>query len=182
MATKQRQGRAAPEEKPPDPQPPDPVLVKFSQELGQRFPERMIKRFTMPSNVRECREVFILEITSRDEIQAAIMADSMMSAIEKGSYKLTQEAERREAIRLAIVGIGRQVGDRVAYEHANDTGIPLAEINDWSIKAWTALHLYFGQLNGLADVEIAEGLVGAQTVGAFAPPISATPASAEHGR
>jgi len=197
MAQTKRQGGLA---APPDPTviqingtpPPgsrDNPLRKFSRELALRFPERVIKRFAMPKSVRqldaerrECREVFILEITSRDEIEAAMMADAMMSPVERQSYKLTQEAERREAIRLSIVGVGKLVGDDIMYSHTNADGIPLGEINGWSIKAWAALQLYFGQLNGVPDTELAEGLLGAQTVGAFEPPTGETLASAERGR
>lgn len=164
-------------------------LDAFSLELGQRFPNRMIRRFVMPSTVKECREVFLLEITSRDEVQAAIMADAMMSDLEKASIRLSADAERREAIRLSIVGVGTQEGGRraapadpVTYQHVNHDGIPFAALNDWSGKAWTSLHAFFGQLNGVPADELAEGIREARTVGAYAPPTSGTPASAAGGR
>lgn len=158
---------------------PDGPLARFSRELAQRFPHRMVRRYIMPTSVRECREVFMMEITSRDETEAAIMADATMSQIEKQSIRLSGDAERRECIRLSLVGIRRKEPE--AYEHLNADGSPLAEINDWSGKAWTALQTFFGTLNGVPVEELAEGLRGAQTVGAFAPPISGTPASASSG-
>jgi hypothetical protein len=165
----------------------DSPLGKFSREMAQRFPSRMVRRYVMPHNVRECREVFMMEITSREEIDAAIFADATMSNVEKASIRLSSDAERRECIRLALVGIG-ELTDKdnpaspVKYRHTNNDGTPLAEINEWSGKAWTALQTYFGVLNGVPQEELVSGLVGAETVGAYAPPISAIRASAESGK
>lgn len=165
----------------------DSPLAQFSRELAQRFPDRMIRRYVMPSQVRECREVFMMEITSRDEVQAAIFADATMSLIEKSSIRLSADAERRECIRLSIVGMGKLTDKHdprspVRYEHKNEDGEPLSEISDWSGKAWTSLQTYFGMINGVPTEELAEGLRGALTVGAFAPPTSATPQSAASGK
>lgn len=159
---------------------PDSPLERFSRELAQRFPHRMVRRYIMPGTVREAREVFIMEITSRDEVEAAIMADAVMSTIEKQSIRLSGDSERRECIRLSLVGIRRTAAD--AYEHLNADGAPLSEINEWSGKAWTALQTFFGTLNGVPVEELAAGLQGALTVGAFAPPTSAIRASAESGK
>lgn len=161
----------------------DNPLARFSREMADRFPHTMVRRYTMPSTVRECREVFMREITSRDEVEAAIMADGLMSLAEKQSVRLSGDAERRECVRLAIVGLGKgKLGEPIAYTHVNNDGEPFGEINDWTGKAWTCLQTYFGTLNGVPSDELAEGLMGAQTVGAFAPPTSATRASAESGK
>lgn len=162
----------------------DTPLARFSREMATRFPQAMVRRYVMPSMVRECREVFMREITSRDEVEAAIMADGVMSLAEKQSIRLSADAERRECVRLAICGLGEgKFGDAVVtYRHVNNDGVPFGEINDWTGKAWTCLQTYFGTLNGVPTEELAEGLLGAQTVGAFAPPTSATRASAESGK
>jgi hypothetical protein len=160
-----------------------PALREFSAELAARFPGRYVKRFVMPSVVREASEVFLVELTSRDEIEAAQMADATMSAIERASVRLTNDAEQREAIRLSIVGLGKiGVDKRIAYEHVNADGAPFGELNEWTRRAWTCLHAYFGQMNGVPTDELLEGIRGARTVGAFAPPTSGTPASAADGR
>lgn len=160
-----------------------PALSEFSAELADRFPGRYVKRFVMPSTVRECAEIFMVELTSRDEIEAAQMADAMMSAIERASVRLTNDAEQREAIRLSIVGLGKLGSDkRIAYESVNADGVPFAELNDWTRRAWTCLHAFFGQMNGVPTDELLEGIRGARTVGAYAPPTSGTPASAADGR
>lgn len=164
---------------------PTTPLELFSNALAQRFPNRVIQRFVMPKTIRECREIFILEINSREELRAAIFTDAIMEPVERSSAKLTAEAERRESIRMAIVGLGRVQGDAVVYMHTNtDEAIPLAEISDWSSKSWAALHRYFGEVNGVPMSEIDEGIKGAQIVGAFyAPKItSATPANAVTGK
>lgn len=168
---------------------------QLSRELAQRFPDRFVQRFVMPFNVREAREVFLMEITNRDEINAAVLADALMSAQERASYKLAADAERRECIRISLVAIGEgkvgavidpKTGERakvpVAYRHTGADGLPFVEINDWSGKAWAALHTFFGQLNGVPTDELRQGIEGAQTVGAFAPPQSETLASADPGR
>lgn len=157
-------------------------LAGFSAALAERYPNRIIQRFVMPANVRECREIFILEISSNEEIQAAIFADSVMTSIEKSSQKLAVEAERRESIRLAIVGLGELRDGSIAYRHTNADGAPLGEISNWSSKAWAALHRYFGETNGVPMSEIDEGIKGAQIVGAFYSPPDETPASAAIGR
>ncbi len=164
-------------------------LEQFSQQLAARYPDRMIQQFVMPTNVRECREIFLMEITSRDEIRAAALADAMMSPQERASQKLANDAEKRECIRISIVGIGERAGGwrapdgvAISYRHVDNNSIPFVEINDWSGKAWASLHTYFGQLNGVPIVEIEKGIMEARTVGAFAPPKSAIPASADTGR
>lgn len=157
-------------------------LEAFSNALAQRYPGRVIQRFAMPSTVRECREVFILEISSNEEIQAAIFTDTIMSPIERSSAKLTAECERRESIRLAIVGLGELVNGAIAYRHTNIDGAPLGEISSWSSKSWAALHRYFGEVNGVPISEINEGIQGAQIVGAFYAPKTETPPSAGTGR
>lgn len=159
-----------------------PELQAFSEALAKRFPDRFIKRFVMPVVVREAREVFMVEMSSRDEIEAAQMADATMSAIERASVRLTNDAENREAVRLTIVGLGKLVNGRIVYEDANTEGVPLAELNRWSQRAWTCLRAYFGQLNGVPTDELLEGIKGARIVGAFAPPTSAIHASAAGGR
>lgn len=164
------------------PETDDSPLTRFSRELGERFPDTHIKRFVMPSGL-DCREIFIREITSKDEINASIFADATASAIEKGSNRMMNDVERREAIRISIVGIGEgpavprpvpgkpvPVPIATRYRHVNHDGAPLGEINDWRAKAWTALHAYFAEVNGVPTDEIRSGLEGAQTVGAFAPP------------
>lgn len=166
----------------PDPVNDDTPIERFSRELAQRFPDLMIKRFVMPPSVRAVREVFIRELLGKDEIEAALMADALMSDIERRSMKLSMEAERRESIRIAIVGIGRGATGAVEYEHTNTGGVPFAAPNKWNLGVWACLHNYFAETNGVPSSEIAEGIKGAQTVGAFAPPTSATRASADHGR
>jgi hypothetical protein len=181
MATRSPQGRAAP---PAAAAPPLNGLDEFSQQLAERFPGRVLKRFVMPSSIVQCREVFMLELTSRDEVSAAIFTDTILTAIERASYRLTQEAEQRECIRLAIVGLGSEQGGKLAYRHTNlDPAVPLAEISDWPAKAWVALHQYFRETNGVPQAEIDEGIRGAQIVGAFyAPKRNETQASADIGR
>lgn len=160
-------------------------LIAFSAELATRHPNIVIKAFTMPRKIAECREVFIREMTGQDEIEAAIMADSILSTIEKQSMKLTLEAERRESMRAAIVGLGELKGGKIVYRHANSEGVPLDlsyQGRPWTQAAMTALSRFYAEVNGVPTEELEEGIKEARTVGAYAPPTSATHASADTGK
>lgn len=170
------------DEAPMDGADPASPLGRFSAELGRRWPDTLIKRFVMPSRVRECREIFIREIDSKDEVRAAALADVTMSAVERSSERLANEAENRECIRLSIVGVGRFDGEgAMAYEMCNHDEIPLV-IAGWKRPAWISLFRYFPQVNGVSEAEIMEGIMEARVVGAHASPTSGTPASAARGR
>lgn len=175
------------------PPPTSEALAQFSRDLAARFPNMEIRRYVLPRVVTQCREVFIRELTSEDVIMAASFADSLMSANEKASMRLSREAEERECIRVAIVGFGSAAlegkdakGGNVwgvcAYRHVNVDGAPLGEINAWPKRMWDAFSRYYNDVNGLPIDEFIEGLQGATIVGAFAPPTSAIPASASAGR
>jgi hypothetical protein len=159
---------------PPDPE--ETALQRFERELHERYPTREVRRYAMPSNVRECLAVYFVEVTSRDEITASIYADSVMSHIEKASVKLSAEACRRETMRASIVGIATR--DKPArYRHIDNEKVPFHELDDWSAKATAALLTYFNELNGIRSAELIEGLMGARTVGITASPMSEIPAS-----
>jgi len=111
------------------------------------------------------------------------MAESLASSAEKASMKLMLESERREMIRLSLVGMGKRTpGGAVRYEHKNNDGAPLDEISTWPSKAWVALQNYYGETNGVPQAELSEGIKGALIIGAFAPPNLATLASAATGK
>jgi hypothetical protein len=177
---------------PPDPDPDAEQrdrLERFSAELAKRLPDKFIKRFVLPGNIREAREILMMEIDGKDEIAAAAMADATMSAQERASTKLAQDAERRESIRLAIVGLGVRRGGRGApddapidYQHVNADGVPFTAINTWTQKAWSCLYAYHGQLNGVPFDELYQGIAEARTVGAFGPPTSGTPESSSRAK
>ena len=164
------------------PAPTTDALDQFSREIAMRLPGRVVRQFTMPKSVREVREVFIMEITGNEEVEAGILADAMSSQIQKSSNKLILEAERRECIRLSIVGTAREEDGRMLYTHANMDGLPFEAPTSWSLRAWTALHRFFSDVNGVPNSELDEGIKGSRVVGAHATPIGATPASAATGR
>ncbi len=154
-------------------------LQRFSDELAKRHPDRFIKRFVFPRNVREVREVFIMEIDGKDEITASAMADATMSDQERKSERLARDAERRETVRVAIVGVGEKRGGKTAplgapidYRHANTNGVPFMDINAWTLKAWGSLFAFHSEVNGVPMDELNEGIAGARTVGAFASPMT----------
>lgn len=178
MSTKPQKGAADP----PKIRAVSAELAEFSQALAERHPNRMIQRFVLPTKVREARELFIREVNSNDNVEAAILADATMSSIEKGSFKLTLEAERRQLAKLSIVGLGILRGGQVVYQHANSDGVPLELDPPWTEAAWTALLRHFNDVNGVPAEELDEGTQGALIVGAFAPPMHVTPSAADTGR
>ena len=159
---------------------PDVALTpeqEFEGELASRFPNRLVKRYDMPSKIRQARAVYLLELTSKDEIDAAVFADTMMTPIEKKSLKLTAEAERRESVRLSIVGLAEQPkkDGPIKYRHVNNKGIPFVEMDAWPVTATACVQAFFNELNGVPSVELYEGLKGSRAIGAFAAPMSVTP-------
>lgn len=161
-------------------EPPDveeTPLQAFEAALQKRFPNREVRRYEMPSAVRECRAVYLVEVNSRDEINAAIYADSVMTQVEKSSQRLTAEAIRRETMRASLVGtVSRK--DPPVYRHIGIDGVAFHEMDDWSAKATASLLTYFNELNGVRTDELLEGLTGARTIGTPLPPkTSAIPKS-----
>lgn len=166
---------------PAPPEPMGPALAEFSAALAKRFPNLEIKRFVMPSAVRDVREIFIRELRTRDVIEADMMADATMTAAERASNKLAEAAQERESHRLSIVGVGDAYDGEIVYRPCNLNGIPFSEMGEWSKKATDVTRVYFNQVNGLPWEEVGAGVLGARIVGAFAPPTSGIPASASHG-
>jgi hypothetical protein len=151
-------------------------LARFERELQERNPNREITRFDFPSKIKEARAVYIKEISSKDALEAAKYADATASDIEKKSVKLMADAERKEHLRISIVGVVTRK-EPLEYRHIGGAH-PFHEIDTWSDKAMTCLLLYYNQVNGIPTDEVLEGLKGARIIGASAPPTSATPASA----
>lgn len=153
--------------------PPSAEDLAFEAQLRERHPRRAIERIDFPSQVTDARAVYMTELTSRDTIRAAEMADSVMTDIERKSGDLAVQAERRESVRLSVVGVVGPHGDRRAIDQAK----PLMELDDWSQRAWTCLFNGFQQLNGLPMEDVKKMLAGARRVGvaALATPADAAP-------
>ena len=152
-------------------------LQRFERELHARYPDQLVKGYDLPSNIRQARRIYMIEITSRDELRAAIQAEGLMEPMQRASVKLASDAERKECVRNSIVGIVTRT-EPIAYRHVNHDGMMLLELNGWPTKAWTAFYTFFNDLNGVSASELAEGLKGARIVGASEPPTSAILASA----
>lgn len=152
-------------------------MQRFERELMERHPKRTIVRFDFPSKVREARAIYLKEVTSRDELEAAKYADSIMSDIERKSIKLTSEAERRETVRISIVGVVTR-SEPVQYQHVGGDH-PFHAIDDWSGKATTCLMMFYNNLNGIGTDEVMEGLKGQRTIGASVVLTGGTPPSAD---
>lgn len=155
-------------------------LQAFERELQARYPERTIVRFEMPSSVKQCRAVYLLEVNSKDELNATIQAEALMTSVEKASRQLTAEACRRETMRNSIMGLVSRATNakgEPTYRHVNRDGVPFVEIDNWPAKATSSLLLYFSDLNGVSNDELLEGLKGARTIGASPSPTNETPAS-----
>lgn len=153
----------------PPPSVDETALERFERELHARYPERITRRYAMPSAVKQCLAVYLVEVTTRDEIQASIYADATMTQLEKRSAQLVSEAQRRETMRASIVGLVTRDQTPV-YRHVNNGGAPFHEFDEWPAKVSAALLTYFNELNGLNTDELIEGLKGARTIGTSPPP------------
>lgn len=113
------------------------------------------KKYTMPAGLN-AGSIIIRELLSKDEIAAAIAADGRMSNDDRNNAVLALTIERKEAIRISIVAIdGRLV---------NTDGVPCMEIDDWTIRSWTALSKFFGEMNGIPGDELGKAVEGAVDV------------------
>lgn len=154
-------------------------LQRFERELAEKHPGRTIVRFDFPSKIREGRAIYLMEVTSRDELEGAKYADAVMSDLEKKSVQLSTEAQRRETVRMSIVGLVTRT-EPIAYRHIGGA-VPFHEIDGWSSKAVTCVSVYFNNLNGINSEELAEGLKGQRTIGASVAPTNAIHPSASRG-
>ena len=147
-------------------------MRRFERELEAKHPNRLITRFDMPPQVKQCAAVYIKEITSREELEASKMADAMMSDVERKSAMLSTDAQRRECIRMSIVGLASR--EPTTYRHIGGD-FPFMEMDGWPAKAGTALALYFNTVNGIPTDELLGGLKGARQISAADSPTDETP-------
>jgi hypothetical protein len=122
----------------------------------------------------------MFEMKARDELLAADMADANMTEAERKSMQRALEAERREAIRLSIIGLVVEGGEGLS-RRAIDQSEPLMEIDEWSTKAWAALRTFFGDINGIPLEELGNAVRGARKLG-VASALPVTPPQAATGR
>lgn len=113
------------------------------------------KRYPMPKGT-EAKTITMRELRGGDEILAALAADQIMTASAKMNIALAMQYERRESARLSIVEI-----DGVALA-ADDP--KRQQIDDWGLRAWTAIMRFYGDLNGLPEDELGNCLTGAVDV------------------
>jgi hypothetical protein len=134
--------------------------IAFERELMSKNPGRKITRYDLPGDVEEAAAVYMFKMKNKDDLLAAEMADANMTAAERKSQQLTADAQRREAIRLSIVGIVNRDGTRRLIDGTR----PLMELDDWDSSSWAALRTYFGDLNGLPMEELGNALRDARRV------------------
>ena len=163
----------------PDVSPED---LAFEAEILRRNPTRKprdIARFDFPPEISEARAVYLFEMKAKDELAAAEMADATMTDVERKSAHRALEAERREAIRLSIVGLIVEDENTGALQRRHiDQSAPLMEIDDWSSKAWAALRTFFGDLNGIPVEELGKSVAGVRKLGAASTSPATRPGAA----
>jgi hypothetical protein len=145
--------------------PPSEADLAFETEVLKKHPSRKeILRFDFPRGIDDAHAVYMFPMTGRDELVAADMAEANMTASERKSVVRAADAERREAIRLSIVGVVHKSGSAFEYRHI-DQSVPFMEIDAWSSKAWYALRTFFGTLNGLSVAALGKAERGARKAG-----------------
>jgi hypothetical protein len=112
----------------------------MNQAKSERRPE--VRRFPMPKG-SPAPSVTIREVFGADETEAARMIDALSDPTLGARGVIA--AEKREAIRRSIVAI-----DNVPV----DPDVPLFVIDHWGRAASRALERFFGEINGLKQVEI----------------------------
>lgn len=110
--------------------------------MGDKKRNQMMKRFTLPKGC-SIKTFVMRELKVKDDIEVAIWADKNTPAAAKESAVGAMAADRREALRLALVEVD---GVRV-----NVNGIPYMAMDDWSQKTMTYALMAFNDLNGAAD-------------------------------
>lgn len=149
----------------PEVTPPSAEDLAFEREIMARNPGRRITRFDFPDEIEEARAVYLFELKAKDELAAADMADATMTDAERKSLTRAMEAERREAIRLSIVGLVENHDGEVLRRHI-DQAEPFMDVDDWSSRAWAALRSFFGEVNAVSVEAMGKALRGARRLGA----------------
>jgi hypothetical protein len=141
--------------------------LAFEADLSRRNPTRKtITRFDFGPSVSEAAAVYMFEYVAKDEIAAADMADATMTDAERKSLSRANEAERRELMRLSVVGVVYRDGTRRVVDAAS----PLFELDDWGGKALYQLRSFFTTLNGLSPEELGKAVASARRIVAGADP------------
>jgi hypothetical protein len=148
--------------------PIDPERAARNRELATRYPDKVIKRFTAPAEIRTFRTIAIREVDTNDEWQAALYADAVATDLQRKNTRLMMALEEREAQKLAIVEIDG---------HLVDHSIPLVAADSWPQKTWAAIQAWYAILNGIPMADVGKAAAEAEVIGGPAPVILSGPAS-----
>lgn len=144
----------------------DPAFAAFEEMLRASFPDKRVRRCPMPDGVAQVAVIWIRELDSDDELQAAELADLFATDTQRRKPRLMMQLEQREAKRVSICAIQRRGQAPELITH----GVPFVEINKWPQGFWAALELHYLDLNGLPPEELGKSLAGAAVLGATLPP------------
>lgn len=113
------------------------------------------KRYTLPDGM-SCRSFVMRELTSQDEIEAAIWADKKRGSAQDGVLSVVG-GEQREAIRLSFVEVD---GNPV-----NVDGVPFTAMDKWTYRTMRYVQKAFTDLNGVQQDDLESFSEGAEIVG-----------------
>lgn len=103
------------------------------------------KRFRCPAGC-SIHEFVMRELTSKDELDAAMWADKLKSIVNDESPSSIILGEQREAMRLSLVTVD---GQRV-----NDDGLPFLGMDTWTVRTVRFVQRAFQDMNGVTAEEL----------------------------
>lgn len=132
--------------------------------------EQVAKRFKAPAGVKDIKSVVIKELSTADEIAAAVEADLKAGkpGFRRDNFAAMMKLERMEKIRASIAAV-------------NDKPVPpgpFAGYDRFSARTKLWLGRCHDDLNGLDEEELEKSVAGAEVVD-LNRPITEAPASEE---
>lgn len=131
-------------------------------------PGVLTKRYELPPGCtdrkgRPVRSVVVRELDGSDELQAALWLEQNAPATALETQAGMLAAEQRELIRMSLV----EVND----EEVNLDGVPWMGMDQWTIKTFRVVRMYYVDVNAVDDMEIRKSLAGAVVVSGAAPAV-----------
>lgn len=126
----------------------------------------LTKRFTLPPGCTDkhgnpVETVVVRELDGNDEIQAALWMEANAKPEALESMAGAMAAEQRELVRISLV----EVND----DPVNLDGVPWMGMDEWTIKTFRAVRMYYVNVNTFDDSAMRKSLAGAEVVSGAAP-------------
>ncbi len=118
-------------------------------------PGLLTKRFRLPAGC-SISEVVVRELVAADELTAALWTEANAPADMLETPAGQIHAEQRELVRVSMCEV-----DGV---EVNVDGVPFMGMDQWSLRTFRAVRLFFNEVNTLDDKELRKSLAAAEVV------------------